>query len=169
VRLDVRVELLDDHHARHARGELPDQPLGCGYAIPRLKTDASGNASFTYWYDTPAVTIPSDRSPHSIRFPSKVSANSRSSRVRSSTTTWRRLAFTGSITHLAGSRLNSGGVGGPEGSPRRTTPLAWAIRVVVLKKNGVSKRSESSNASRVYSFVSAESDGSSIGILAARA
>jgi hypothetical protein len=28
VRLEVRVELLDDHHAGHPGGEFPDQPLG---------------------------------------------------------------------------------------------------------------------------------------------
>ena len=113
--------------------------------------------------------MPSERSPHSIRFPSHVSANSRNAFVRSSTTTWRRFAFTGSITHFAGSGVNPGGNAGPVGSSRRTTPLAWEIRVVVRRKTGVSYFSESSNASRVNSFASKESDGSSMGIFAATA
>ena len=64
--------------------------------------------------------MPSDRSPHSIRFPAKVSANSRSARIRSSTTTWRLRALAGSITHFAGSSTNPSGACGGSISPNRT-------------------------------------------------
>jgi hypothetical protein len=43
------------------------------------------------------------------------------------------------------------------------------MRVVVRRKTGVSKRSDRAKANFVYALVSAESAGSSIGILAAMA
>ena len=115
------------------------------------------------------MMIPSDRSPHSMRFPSNVSANSRSARIRSSTNTWRLRALVGSITHLAGSSTKPSGTAGGSTSPRTTAEVAWETRVVVRRKTGTSNRSESEKASLVYALASAESEGSSIGILAATA
>jgi len=84
----------------------------------------------------PAVMMPSERSPHSMRFPSNVSANSRSARIRSSTTAWRWRALTGSITHFPGSSTNPRGICDGSTAPNPTTPVACETRVVVRRKTG---------------------------------
>src|SRR3990172_7407473 len=93
----------------------------------------------------------------------------RKRRIRSSTRTWRALAFWGSMTHLDVSRTKPGGNATPATSPSRTVPLAWEMRVVVRRKTGVSNSSDSAKAILVNSFASSESEGSSMGILAATA
>ena len=74
--------------------------LGSGFTIPSFNTDASGSASFTYWYGIPLVITPIFVSFISTLLIGSVLAASASSRLRFSISTWRSFAFPGIITFL---------------------------------------------------------------------
>ncbi len=100
-----------------------------------------------------------------------VSTSRANSAMRASTSTRRTRAWPGSITYLGGFWSTPTGclAGVMVRSTSSTTPLEWDSRVVVRRKHGVSKRSDSSNAARVNARASAGVDGSNIGSLAAMA
>ena len=75
--------------------------------------------------------------PGSIRFSGRVSASSRVAAMRFSTATRRTRALPGSITSLAGT-FSMAGSATVTRVPRSTTPLTWAMRVVMRRITGVS-------------------------------
>ena len=111
--------------------------------------------------------MPTRVSPISILLSSVVSANSASSRRRSSTAAWRGMALCGIISCSDGSRWSRrSGPAGFTRSPSRATPCACEVRVVVRYSTAVPKRSLISYAVLTNRSASSASDGSIIAIFA---
>ena len=109
--------------------------------------------------------MPRSGLPISALLTGAVSAYSFKRRVRSSTIGWRFFAFPGIMTYFA--IFFSYCFTGTQRSEVSVTDWECATLVHILSRTGVSNFSEISYARRANSSASCESDGSSIGTLAA--